>query len=476
MSAAIGLIGLAVMGQNLALNIAQHGFKIAVHNRSTAKIDETVQRGAAEGLTLQGCATLESLVAALEQPRRILLMVKAGAAVDELLEQLAPLLDSGDVILDGGNSLYTDTQRRVIWARARELHYLGVGISGGEEGARHGPAIMPGGDEGAWPLVQPILQAIAAQVEGTPCCDWVGSDGAGHYVNMVHNGIEYGDMQLIAESYQLLRSGLGLSVAEAQAVYAKWNQGALDSYLIDITANLLQVQDADGAPLIDKILDAAGSKGTGQWTVQSALDLGVPLTLISAAVFARQLSARKEERQRAALRLAGTAVTAVDMPLEAAVQAVHDALYAAKIVSYAQGFMLLRAAAARFVWELDYQQIAGLWRGGCIIRSVFLQDIMRAYAAQSDLENLLQHEFFSRELAQAQAGWRSAVAWGAKLGLALPAMSAALSFYDGYRSATSPANLIQAQRDYFGAHTYERTDRPRGEFFHTDWATAPRRS
>ncbi len=471
----IGLIGLAVMGQNLALNIAQQGFNIGVYNRSPAKTAETLRRGQTEGLQLRGYLTPEALVASLESPRRILMMVKAGPAVDELMTNLAPLLAPGDVLMDGGNSLYTDTQRRVAWAQERGLHYLGVGISGGEEGARHGPALMPGGDIQAWPLVQPILEAIAAKVNGVPCCAWVGPGGAGHYVKMVHNGIEYGDMQLIAESYQLLRQGLGLSVPEAQTAYADWNRGVLDSYLIEITADLLRVQDRDGLPLIDKILDAAGAKGTGQWTVQSALELGVPLTLISEALFARQLSARKAERQRAATRLAGTAPPAPGLPRAESVQAVHDALYAAKIVSYAQGFMLLQAAAAQFQWSLDYARIAGLWRGGCIIRSVFLQDIMQAFTAEPNLENLLQTPHFSQALAQAQAGWRQAVVWGAQWGIPLPALSAALSFYDGYRTAQGSASLIQAQRDYFGAHTYERTDHPRGEFFHTKWAKAPRR-
>jgi len=466
-TADIGLIGLAVMGQNLVLNMADHGFTVAVYNRTTSKVDEFVA-GLAAHTPVIGCHTLAQLVATLTPPRRVMLMVKAGRVVDDLIAQLLPLLQTGDVIIDGGNSLFTDTQRRNLMLAEQGILYIGTGISGGEEGARHGPSIMPGGNPAAWAAVRPIFQAIAAQVDDTPCCQWVGEGGAGHYVKMVHNGIEYGDMQLIGEAYHLLSVGLGLDANALQQVFNTWNQGVLDSYLIEITAHIFGVRDTDGSPLLDHILDAAGQKGTGKWTGINALELGVPLTLIGEAVFARCLSARKAERERAAVRL-GTPPVAFRGDREAAIAAIHDALYAAKIVSYAQGFMLLREAAEEYGWQLNYGDIALMWRGGCIIRSRFLGNIKTAFSQQASLENLLLDDFFADEIQRAAAGWRQAVMLGVELAIPTPAFSAALAFYDGYRSARLPANLLQAQRDYFGAHTYERIDRPRGEFFHTNW-------
>jgi len=464
----IGLIGLAVMGQNLVLNMAEHGFRVAVFNRTTRKVDEFLE-GPAKDTSVIGAYHLEELVASLERPRKVMLMVKAGQVVDSLIERLVPLLDPGDVIIDGGNSHYPDTIRRNAELREKGLRFIGTGISGGEEGARHGPSIMPGGDEGAWPLVKPIFQSIAAKVDGEPCCQWVGRDGAGHFVKMVHNGIEYGDMQLICEAYALMGSALGMSHEQMHEVFSEWNRGVLDSYLIEITADILAKRDEDGAPLVTRILDTAGQKGTGKWTGISALELGVPLTLIGEAVFARALSSLKEERVRASAILGPrTAQPLSDTP-QAYVAALHDALYASKIISYAQGFMLMREAAREQGWKLNYGEIALMWRGGCIIRSAFLGKIKAAFENNPQLDNLVLDGFFARALKQAEAGWRKAAVLALEQGIPAPAFTSALAYLDGYRSERLPANLLQAQRDYFGAHTYERVDRPRGEFFHTDW-------
>jgi 6-phosphogluconate dehydrogenase len=463
----IGLIGLAVMGQNLVLNMNDHGFTVAVYNRTTSKTEEFLA-GPAKGSNVIGTDSIEELVSRLKKPRRVMLMVKAGNVVDSFIEMLLPHLAIGDIIIDGGNSLYSDTNRRTQQLAERGILFIGSGISGGEEGARHGPSIMPGGHASAWPHVQPIFQAIAAKADGEPCCSWVGDNGAGHYVKMVHNGIEYGDMQLICEAYHLLSAGLGLKADELQATFQAWNKGRLDSYLIEITANIFGVKDTDGAPLVDKIVDSAGQKGTGKWTAINALDHGVPLTLIGEAVFARFLSARKDERARAAAVLPG-AGGQFSGDRAAYIGYIEDALYASKIISYAQGYMLMRQASEAYHWNLRYGDIAMLWRGGCIIRSVFLKNIRNAFNRKPDLENLLLDEFFIAAIRAALPGWRKAVALGVELGIPTPAFSSALAYYDGYRCARLPANLLQAQRDYFGAHTYERVDQPRGEFFHTDW-------
>ncbi len=463
----LGLIGLAVMGQNLVLNMNDHGYTVAVYNRTTTTM-ETFLEGPAAGTKVRGHATLEQFVAGLERPHRVMLMVQAGRAVDAVIGQLIPLLDAGDIVIDGGNSNFEDTRRRARELADQGFLFLGTGVSGGEEGARTGPSIMPGGPREAWNAVRPILQDISAHVDGTPCCDWMGEDGAGHYVKMVHNGIEYGDMQLIAEAYQLMRDGLGLSADEMHQVFADWNQGKLDSYLIEITRDILSRYDDEGKLVLDLVVDAAGQKGTGRWTAQGALDKGIPLTLISEAVFARSLSALKEERVAASELLAGPE-TSFAGDRARFLDDLRDALYAAKIVSYAQGYMLLRAAKEEYDWSLDLGKTATIWRGGCIIRSRFLNDIATAYRDQPDLTNLLLAPFFLEEVANAQAGWRRVVAEAVRLGIPTPTMSAALSFFDGYRRASLPANLIQAQRDYFGAHTYERLDRPRGERFHTNW-------
>ncbi len=463
----IGLVGLAVMGQNLALNMNDHGFRVAVYNRTTTRMREFVS-GPASDTRIIGAETLETLVESLQKPRRVLLMVRAGKAVDAVIDSLLPLLEAGDIIIDGGNSRYTDTQRRVARLEEQGMHFVGCGISGGEEGARHGPAIMPGGDEAAWPAIKPLLQSIAARVDDVPCCQWIGRGGAGHYVKMVHNGIEYGDMQLIAEAYQLMREGLGMDMEAIQQVFARWNQGRLNSYLIEITADILAYREPDGTPLLDRILDSAGQKGTGKWTGISALDLGVPLTLIGEAVFARCLSALKDQRVKAE-GILGRPAGHFDGDQATAVDAIEQALYASKIVSYAQGYMLMQEAADVYGWDLRYGDIALVWRGGCIIRSRFLNNIRDAYAQNPGLENLLLDEFFATRTLEAESGWRKACGLGIELGIPLPAMTSALSFFDGYRRGNLPANLIQAQRDYFGAHTYERTDRPRGEHFHTDW-------
>jgi 6-phosphogluconate dehydrogenase len=463
----IGLIGLAVMGQNLVLNMNDHGCTVAVYNRTQEKTDEFLQ-GAAAGTNVLGTSSLEELVGSLKRPRRVMLMVKAGKPVDDFIARLEPLLEPGDIIIDGGNANYPDSVRRTRELEAKGLLFIGTGVSGGEEGARRGPSIMPGGSPDAWPHVKDIFQSIAAKADGAPCCDWVGEDGAGHFVKMVHNGIEYGDMQLIAESYHLMKTALGLTHEEMQGVFAQWNEGRLDSYLIEITRDIMRVLDEDGEPLVEKILDSAGQKGTGKWTVSSALDSGVPLTLIAEAVFARFISALKDERVRASERLQGPK-KAFDGDAQAFLNDLEDALYASKIVSYAQGYMLMRAAAKEYGWNLNYGSIALMWRGGCIIRSRFLGDIKKAFDQNPELENLLLDPFFTEAVTQAQAGWRRVIATAVTLGIPAPAMSAALSFFDGYRHATLPANLVQAQRDYFGAHTYERVDRPRGEFHHTDW-------
>lgn len=464
----IGLIGLAVMGQNLVLNMADHGYRVAVFNRTTEKVDDFIN-GAAQGKSIIGTHSMADLVASLESPRKVMLMVKAGEVVDHFIDQLVPLLDPGDVIIDGGNSHYPDSTRRTQQLREKGLRFIGAGISGGEEGARHGPSIMPGGDPQAWPLVKDIFQSIAAQVDGEPCCHWVGQDGAGHFVKMVHNGIEYGDMQLICEAYALMSNVLGLDCDEMAAVFRDWNRGVLDSYLIEITADILATRDDDGEPLVDKILDTAGQKGTGKWTGISALDLGVPLTLIGESVFARIVSALKDERVRAAKILGPRPQAAFSADLVESKQALHDALYASKVISYAQGFMLMSEAAKEQGWDLNYGEIALMWRGGCIIRSAFLGNIREAYDNNPALENLALDGFFAAALKDSEAGWRQAVMLAVEQAIPVPAFASALSYFDGYRSERLPANLLQAQRDYFGAHTYERLDRPRGERFHTDW-------
>jgi 6-phosphogluconate dehydrogenase len=467
MKADIGLIGLAVMGQNLVLNMNDHGYKVAVHNRTTTTTDEFLA-GPAKDTQVTCAHTLEELVNSLNSPRIVMLMVKAGDVVDQYIDKLVPLLSAGDIIVDGGNSLFTDTNRRTAALKDKNIRYIGTGVSGGEEGARHGPSIMPGGNKEAWAYVKPIFQAISAKVDGDPCCEWVGDNGAGHYVKMVHNGIEYGDMQIICEAYQLLSEGLGLSADEMHSIFDEWNKGELSSYLIEITAAILAYKDEDGSPLLNKILDTAGQKGTGKWTGINALDLGIPLTLIGEAVFARCLSAQKDERVKAAEFLARPK-KAFSGDKQTMINAIHDALYAAKIISYAQGFRLLREASSEYSFDLNYGEIALMWRGGCIIRSSFLNDIKQAYQTNPDLENLLLSDFFIDAMRQAEEGWRKAVIFGIEMGIPTPAFSTALAYFDGYRTERLPANLLQAQRDYFGAHTYERTDRPRGEFFHTDW-------
>ncbi len=468
MKANIGLIGLAVMGQNLVLNMDDHGFRVAVFNRTTSTVDEFLT-GPAQNTQVIGTHSLEELVDSLVSPRVVMLMVKAGEVVDQYIDKLVPLLSAGDIIVDGGNSLFTDTNRRTKDLQEHNIYYIGTGVSGGEEGARHGPSIMPGGNHAAWSTVKAIFQAISAQVDGQPCCEWVGDNGAGHYVKMVHNGIEYGDMQLICEAYQLLSEGLGLTANAMHEIFAEWNQGILSSYLIEITAAILAYKDTDGEPLVDKILDTAGQKGTGKWTGINALDLGIPLTLIGESVFARCLSAQKDERVKAAKILPARPNTPFSGDKQAMITAIRDALYAAKIISYAQGFRLMREASKEYDLALNYGEIALMWRGGCIIRSQFLNDIKQAFDNNPDLENLLLADFFVDAISQADAGWRKAVMLGVELGLPTPAFSSALAYYDAYRSERLPANLLQAQRDYFGAHTYERIDQARGEFFHTDW-------
>jgi len=464
----IGLIGLAVMGQNLVLNMSDHGFRVAVYNRTVSRTDQFLE-GPAIGSNITPAYALDQLVNQLSRPRKVMLMVRAGEPVDLLITQLLPYLEPGDIIIDGGNSLFSDTERRTQELASHGLRFLGLGISGGEEGARNGPSIMPGGDPSAWPEVRELFQTIAAQVDGEPCCRWVGENGAGHYVKMVHNGIEYGDMQLICEAFHLMNAGLGISHDEMQEIFTQWNQGVLNSYLIEITADILSMMDSDGTPLVERILDSAKQKGTGKWTGISALELGVPLTLINEAVFARYLSARKEERMHAAQQIVGHSGDFQGEKAKA-IQDLHNALYASKITSYAQGFMLMKEAAKSYGWKLNFGDIALIWRGGCIIRSRFLNNINDAYQQNPDLENLLLDDFFLQAIQGAEASWRRSVMLGIELGIPMPAFSSALAFFDGYRSSRLPANLLQAQRDYFGAHTYERTDRPRGEFFHTDWS------
>ncbi|HVA47896.1 MAG TPA: decarboxylating NADP(+)-dependent phosphogluconate dehydrogenase [Pirellulales bacterium] len=465
----IGLIGLAVMGENLALNIESRGYRVAVFNRTTSVVDDFTA-GRAKGKKFVGCHSVEELVAALARPRKVLLMIKAGPAVDAVIEQLLPLLSPGDVLIDGGNTHFADTERRTKYVESKGLLFIGTGVSGGEEGALKGPSMMPGGSPDAWPLVKPIFQAIAAKVgpnHDIPCCEWVGPRGAGHYVKMVHNGIEYGDMQLICEAYFMLKQALGLSNAELYDVFAEWNRGQLDSYLIEITRDIFSVKDPDGkGDLVDLILDKAGAKGTGKWMSQLALDLGVPSTLVTEAVYARSLSALKDARLRASKVLKGP-TGKYQGDKKAFVAAVRHALYASKISSYAQGFVQLQAAAAEHDWPLDYGSIALLWRGGCIIRARFLERIKEAFDADPKLENLLLAPYFTKAVDEAQAAWRHVVSTAFELGIPVPAFSTALTYYDGYRTARLPANLLQAQRDYFGAHTYERIDKP--GTFHSDW-------
>lgn len=464
----IGLIGLAVMGQNLVLNMNDHGFKVAVFNRTVSKVDDFMQ-GPAAGTDVIPTHTIEEFFKTLKRPRRVMLMVRAGDAVDAFIEMCLPHMEKGDIIIDGGNSLYTDTNRRCKMLSERGFHFLGCGISGGEEGARHGPSIMPGGDSAAWPHVKEIFQSIAARSEeGEPCCDWVGEEGAGHYVKMIHNGIEYGDMQLICEAYNLLKNGLGLEAKELQSVFSGWNEKELNSYLIEITGQIFAMTDSDGEPLVEKILDVAGQKGTGKWTGINALDLGMPLTLIGEAVFARCLSAMKEEREAASKQLSGPDQS-FGGDRTKFVQDLEKALYASKIISYAQGFMLMRQAAEDYGWNLNFGGIALMWRGGCIIRSRFLGKIKEAYDRDPSLKSLLLDGFFKEQIEGSQEGWRRVVMESVRLGISAPCLSTALSFFDGYRTSRLPANLLQAQRDFFGAHTYERIDRPRGEFFHTNW-------
>lgn len=463
----IGLIGLAVMGQNLVLNMNDHGYTVAVYNRTTSKVDDFLE-GPAHGTRVIGTHSIEELIHKLKRPRRVMLMVKAGEPVDDFINLCIPYLQPGDIIIDGGNSLFTDTNRRCLALKDKGILYIGAGISGGEEGARHGPSIMPGGDPEAWPYVKEIFQSISAKVDGEPCCDWVGDQGAGHYVKMVHNGIEYGDMQLISEAYTLLKNALELNPKELHQTFAEWNKGDLDSYLIEITAKIFEVNDEDGKLLLDKILDVAGQKGTGKWTVINALDLGMPLTLISEAVFARCLSALKDERIAASFLLKGPDKK-FEGDRQAFTHAIRQALYASKIISYTQGFMLMQQAAHEYHWNLNYGGIALMWRGGCIIRSQFLGKIKEAFTHNPALKSLLLDEYFLKELQERQNGWRQVVSKAAELGIPIPCFSTALAFYDGYRSAQLPANLLQAQRDFFGAHTYERIDQPRGKFFHTNW-------
>jgi 6-phosphogluconate dehydrogenase len=469
----IALIGLAVMGQNLILNMNDHGYTVVAFNRTVSKVDEFLAKEA-KGTQVLGAHSIEEMVRQLKRPRRVMMLVKAGKPVDEFIEQLIPHLEPGDIIIDGGNSLFEDTNRRQTLVEGKGLLYVGTGVSGGEEGARRGPSIMPGGSPAAWPHVKDIFQSIAAKVEGgVPCCDWVGEQGAGHYVKMVHNGIEYGDMQLICEAYNLMKNGLGMGAPEMHEVFAEWNKGDLDSFLIEITRDILGKKDDDGQPLVDKILDTAGQKGTGKWTVQNSAELGIPITLMAEAVYSRCVSALKDERVKAARKLKGPrpfiGAAKKEATKTAFVEDIRLALYASKIVSYTQGYMLMRAAAAEYKWNLNYGGIALMWRGGCIIRSRFLGKIKEAFDNNAKLSNLMLDDYFRGEIKKCQKGWRNVVATAAKKGIPVPAFSTALAFYDSYRSAVLPANLLQAQRDYFGAHTYERVDKPRGEFFHTNW-------
>jgi 6-phosphogluconate dehydrogenase len=465
----IGLIGLAVMGENLVLNMEDHGYSVAVFNRTTSKVKDFVE-GRAKGKNITGCFSVEELIQNLKTPRKVMLLVKAGKAVDDFIDILLPHLDDGDLIIDGGNSHFPDTIRRTKYVEGKGKLYIGTGVSGGEEGALRGPSIMPGGTPAAWPQVKSIFQAIAAKVaDGSPCCEWVGNDGAGHFVKMVHNGIEYGDMQMICEAYWIMKNVLGMTSAEMQPVFTEWNKGELDSYLIEITRDIMAKKDDEtGKAMLDVILDTAGQKGTGKWTSQAALDLGIPAQTVAEATFARSMSALKEERLAAAKVLSGPEPS-FKGDKKAFVEKIRRALYASKICSYAQGFQLMRAAAAEFKWQLNYGNIALMWRGGCIIRAQFLGRIKEAFDKQPDLQNLLMDGYFKDVIDQNQSAWREVIATAITSGLPVPAFSSALAYYDGYRSAVLPANLLQAQRDYFGAHTYERVDKPRGQFFHTNW-------
>ena len=464
----IGLIGLAVMGENLAMNMESKGFTVAVFNRTVEKVKNFVE-GRAAGKNFIGTYSLQEFADSLEKPRKVFLMVKAGQVVDDFIEKLLDVLEEGDIIIDGGNSHYPDTVRRTEYVESKGLLYVGCGVSGGEEGALNGPSLMPGGSVQAWPHVKPIFQAICAKVEGgVPCCDWVGENGAGHFVKMVHNGIEYGDMQLICEAYQLMKDGLGMSAEEMHEVFAEWNKTELDSYLIEITGDILGYKDENGETTVDYILDTAGQKGTGRWTATSALDQGVPLTLIGEAVFARCLSAMKEERVTASKRFPKQ-IPAFEGDKKEFIEAIRKALYASKIISYAQGYILLRQAAKAYGWNLNYGGIALMWRGGCIIRSAFLGKIKDAYDKDPELENLLLDDYFAEAIQELIPEWREVVAYAVKIGIPVPAFASALNYFDGYTTESLPANLLQAQRDYFGAHTYERIDQPRGEKFHTNW-------
>ena len=464
----IALIGLAVMGQNLILNMNDKGFTVVAYNRTTSKVEDFIN-GEAKGTKIIGAYSVEEMVKHLKRPRRVMMLVKAGQAVDDFIDQIIPYLDPGDIIIDGGNSLFQDSIRRTEYLQARGILFVGTGVSGGEEGARRGPSIMPGGHPDAWPHVKDIFQAISAKVEdGSPCCDWVGNDGAGHYVKMIHNGIEYGDMQVICEAYHIMKEGLGMNADEMHDVFAEWNKGELDSYLIEITRDILGFKDIDGEPLVEKILDTAGQKGTGKWTLINSAELGIPITLIGEAVYARCISAMKEDRVAASKKLRGPKPT-IRNDRTKFIEDIKSALYASKIISYAQGFMLLRSAANEFGWKLKYGEIALMWRGGCIIRSQFLGKIKEAFEKRKRLPNLLLDPHFKREIRKCQRGWRNVVATAAKKGIPAPAFSTALNFFDAFRNERLPANLLQAQRDYFGAHTYERIDRDRGEFFHTNW-------
>jgi 6-phosphogluconate dehydrogenase len=465
----IGLIGLAVMGENLVLNMESHGFRVAVFNRTTSKVDAFMD-GRAKGKNIVGCHGIGELVSNLERPRKVFLLVKAGQAVDDFIEAIIPHLEPGDIIIDGGNSHFSDTIRRTAYVESKGLLYIGTGVSGGEEGALKGPSIMPGGSAAAWPHVKKIFQSIAAKVDdGSPCCEWLGNDGAGHFVKMVHNGIEYGDMQMICEAYALMRNVLAMSPGEISTVFGEWNEGELDSYLIEITRDILaKTDDETGQPMVDVIVDKAGQKGTGRWTSVAALDLGVPAQTIAEAVFARALSAIKDERLVAAQKLAGPSIT-FSGDRKAFLEQLRQALFASKICSYAQGYQLMRAAALEYKWDLNYGEIALMWRGGCIIRAQFLHNIKEAYDSKPDLQNLLLDDYFKTAIESGQSAWRRVIATAVEHGVPVPAFSSALAYYDGYRSAVLPANLLQAQRDYFGAHTYERVDKPAGEYFHTNW-------
>jgi len=465
----IGVIGLAVMGENLILNMESKGFSVSAFNRSVDKVDHFVN-GRAKGKNIYGAKSIEDLVGSLKSPKKVMLMVKAGKPVDDFIEQLIPHLSKGDIIIDGGNSHFPDTERRVKYLESKGLLFIGTGVSGGEEGALLGPSIMPGGSKEAWPAVKPVFQGIAAKVDdGSPCCDWVGNGGAGHFVKMVHNGIEYGDMQLICEVYQIMKVLLNMGADEMHEIFKEWNEGELDSYLIEITRDILAYKEADGASLIDKILDTAGQKGTGKWTGTVALDLGIPLTLITESVFARCLSALKEERVAASKVLTAGPAPLFNGDKKEMTNQLRDALYAAKVISYAQGYQMMRAAAKEYGWELNYGNIALMWRGGCIIRSRFLGNIKNAFDKNPELANLLLDPYFAEKIQVCQNGLRQVVAAATLNGIPTPCLSAGINYYDGYRSERLPANLLQAQRDYFGAHTYERLDKPRGQFFHTNW-------